>query len=145
MGSRSSTIVGINTRRYHGLLIAALDPPVGRMVALSSYQETIRCADREYELGCNRYVSAVHPQGYRHLEYVQDAPFPTFGHKIVSAQIRKSVFMPYGHNATVVTYESDRDVALEVRPLIAYRDYHHTARQNGAINSSPEIGQNALR
>tara|TARA_A100001037_G_C15085979_1_gene606715 strand:- start:450 stop:1337 length:888 start_codon:yes stop_codon:yes gene_type:complete len=53
--------------------------------------------------------------------------------------------MPYGHNATAVTYESDRDVALEVRPLIAYRDYHHTARQNGAINSSPEIGQNALR
>jgi predicted glycogen debranching enzyme len=98
----------------------------------------------EYELGCNRYQSTVHPQGYRHLEYVQDTPYPIFGYKVGDAQIRKHVFMPHGRNATVVSCESDRDVSLEVRPLIAYRYYHNTTRQNGAINSSPEIGTNIL-
>jgi predicted glycogen debranching enzyme len=144
-GFASSTIIGMNTRRYHGLLVAALHPPVGRIVALSSYQETIRLGSREYELGCNRYGDTVHPQGYRHLDYMQNTPYPTFGYKIGKAQIRKSVFMPYGRNATVVTYESDQDVSLDVRPLVAYRDYHHTTRQNGDISSSPEVGVNALR
>jgi predicted glycogen debranching enzyme len=143
-GFASSTIVGMNTRRYHGLLVPALHPPVGRIVALSSYQETIRLEGRSYELGCNRYQDTVHPQGYRHLEYVQDTPYPVFGYKIGSALVRKHVFMPHGRNATVVSYESDQDVTLEVRPLIAYRDYHHTMRQNRDINSSPEIAPNIL-
>lgn len=143
-GFASSTIVGMNTRRYHGLLVAALHPPVGRIVTLSSYQETVRLGGRDYELGCNQYTDAVHPQGYRHLDYVEDTPWPTFGYKIGKAQIKKSVFMPYGLNATVVTYTSDQDVRLDIRPLIAYRDYHHTARQNGDINPSPEVGADAL-
>lgn len=143
-GFASSTIVRMNTRRYHGLLVPALHPPVGRIVALSSYQETVRLNGRAYELGCNQYQSTVHPQGYRHLEYVQDTPYPIFGYKIGDAQIRKHIFMPHGKNATVVSYESDRDISLEIRPLIAYRDYHHTTRQNSAINASPEIGPNVL-
>ena len=67
-----------------------------------------------------------------------------FGYKIGSALVRKHVFMPHGRNATVVSYESDQDVTLEVRPLIAYRDYHHKMRQNRDINSSPEIAPNIL-
>jgi predicted glycogen debranching enzyme len=114
------------------------------MVALSSYQETVKLEGREYELGCNRYQTAVHPQGYRHLEYVQHTPYPIFGYKVGDALIRKHIFMPHGKNATVVSYDSDRDISLEVRPLIAFRDYHHTTRQNGAISSSPEIGPETL-
>jgi len=144
-GFASSTIVGMNTRRYHGLLVAALVPPVGRMVTLSSYQETVRLDGREYELGCNQYGDTVHPQGYRHLDYVSDAPFPTFAYKIGKAQIQKQIFMLYGRNATVVTYTTTADVRLDVRPLIAYRDYHHTGRQNGDIRTSPEVGVNAIR
>ena len=143
-GFASSTIVGMNTRRYHGLLVPALHPPVDRIVTLSSFQETVRLEGREYELGCNRYRDVVHPQGYRHLEYVTDVPYPTFGYKIGSAQIRKHVFMPHGKNATVVSYEPDRDLIIEIRPLVAYRDYHNTTRQNSAINASPKIGRNAL-
>ena len=52
---------------------------------------------------------------------------------------------PFNRETQDLIASIEGDVALEVRPLIAYRDYHHTARQNGAINSSPEIGQNALR
>ena len=143
-GFASSTIVGMNTRRYHGLLVAALHPPVGRIVTLSSYQDTAKVGSREYELGCNRYSDTVHPQGYRHLEYMQDTPWPTFGYKVGKAQITKDVFMPYGQNTTVVSYTSDQDIALDVRPLVAFRDYHHTTRQNGAIASSPQVGKNAI-
>lgn len=144
-GFASSTIVGMNTRRYHGLLVPALDPPLGRIVALSSCQETVRHGGRDYELGCNRYIETVHPQGYRYLEYVDTDPCPTFAYKLGNAQIRKRVYMLHGRNATVIRYESDADVTLEVRPLLAYRDYHHTTRQNGAINPSPEVGSNTLR
>jgi glycogen debranching enzyme len=72
------------------------------MVALSSYQETVRLGGREYELGCNWYQSATHPQGYRHLEHIQDTPYPIFSYRVGDAQIRKHVFMPHGKSAKVV-------------------------------------------
>ena len=61
---RSSTIAGLNTRRYHGLLVAATKPPVGRMVLLSKLEETLVVDGRRYDLSANRYPGVVHPQGY---------------------------------------------------------------------------------
>ncbi|MGD1074424.1 MAG: glycogen debranching enzyme N-terminal domain-containing protein [Bryobacteraceae bacterium] len=63
-GFASSTIAGLNTRRYHGLLIAATQPPVGRMLLLSKFEETLVIDGRRYDLSANRYPGVVHPQGY---------------------------------------------------------------------------------
>src|SRR5580692_8232652 len=72
-GFASSTIAGLNTRRYHGLLVAATKPPVGRMVLLSKFEETLIIDGRRYELSANQYPGVVHPQGYQHLkEFRQD-------------------------------------------------------------------------
>lgn len=54
-GFASGTINGCNTRRYHGLLVAAVKPPVGRFVLLSKLEETLAVNGRAYELGTNRY------------------------------------------------------------------------------------------
>ena len=66
-GYGSSTVSGMNTRRYHGLLVAATKPPAGRSVLLAKYEETLVVNGERFELGVNRYPGAVHPTGYRYL------------------------------------------------------------------------------
>src|SRR5205823_8312517 len=63
-GFASSTITGLNTRRYHGLLVAATQPPVGRAVLLSKFEEALTIGDRSYDLSSNQYPGTIHPQGY---------------------------------------------------------------------------------
>ena len=63
-GFASSTIIGLNTRRYHGLLTAATKPPVGRILMLSKLEEVLVIDGRRYELSANQYEGAVHPKGF---------------------------------------------------------------------------------
>jgi predicted glycogen debranching enzyme len=67
-GFASSTITGMNTRRYHGLLTAATKPPVGRMLLLSKVEETLIVGDKRFDLATNQYAGAVHPHGYEYLD-----------------------------------------------------------------------------
>src|SRR5579864_9249723 len=67
-GFASSTIIGLNTRRYHGLLTAATKPPVGRFVLLSKLEETLFIEGQAFDLSANRYPGVVHPQGFRYLK-----------------------------------------------------------------------------
>ena len=138
-GFASSTITGMNTRRYHGLLTAATRPPVGRMVLLSKLEETLVADGRRIDLSCNRYPGAIHPQGHLYLKQFRQDPFPVFVYEIDGIQIEKSVFMVHGENTTVVQYAASAPCALELRPLIAFRDYHATTHENGAIDPSIEI------
>src|SRR2546427_8480124 len=77
-GFSSSTIAGMNTRRYHGLLTAATKPPVGRVLLLSKLEETVVIGARRYDLAANRYPGVVYPQGYRFLKEFRLDPFPVF-------------------------------------------------------------------
>src|SRR5499425_2001156 len=145
-GFASSTIVGLNTRRYHGLLVAALKPPVGRFVLLSKLEETLFIDGQPFDLSANRYPGVVHPQGFHHLKQFRLDPFPVFTYEIEGIEIEKSVFMIDGENSTVIHYElkknnhpeSPKNLQLEVRALIAFRDYHSTTHENGAINPAME-------
>src|ERR1700745_3183301 len=77
-GFASSTIIGVNTRRYHGLLVAATKPPVGRIVMLSKLEETLVIDGRRYELSTNQYPGAIHPEGYKFQTGFRLDPFPIF-------------------------------------------------------------------
>ena len=145
-GFSSSTIIGLNTRRYHGLLIAATKPPVGRVVMLSKLEETLVINGRRYELSANQYPGAVYPQGFNYQTGFRLDPFPTFTYETEELRLVKSVFMVQGENTTVVQYElkhltpeiGANDIRLEIRPLIAFRDYHSTTHENGALNAEIE-------
>ena len=143
-GFASSTIIGLNTRRYHGLLVAATKPPVGRVVMLSKLEETLLIDGQPFDLSANRYPGVVHPQGFRFLKNFRLDPFPIFTYEVEGIEIEKSVFMIHGENSTVIQYkvkkngEPSRSVKLELRPLIAFRDYHSTTHENGALNSAVE-------
>src|SRR6185369_12716440 len=141
-GFSSSTIAGLNTRRYHGLLTAATKPPVGRFVLLSKLEETLLINGRCYELSSNQYPGVIHPQGFNYQTGFRLDPFPRFTYEIEGVQLEKSVFMVQGENTTVVQYEvehNNHDIKLEVRPLIAFRDYHGTTHENSALNPHIEI------
>jgi predicted glycogen debranching enzyme len=145
-GFASSTIAGLNTRRYHGLLVAATKPPVGREVLLSKLEETLLIDGQAFDLCCNRYPGVFHPQGFRYLAHFRLDPFPVFTYEVEGLVIEKTVFMVYGENTTVVQYElksanrpqPPESLRLEIRPLIAFRDYHSTTHANDSLNANVE-------
>ena len=141
-GYASSTIVGLNTRRYHGLLVAATKPPVGRMVLLSKLEETLVVDGRRYELSCNRYPGVIHPQGYQYQKEFRQDPFAIFVYEVEGIELEKSIFLVQGENTAVIQYALLGNAGrceLEVRPLIAFRDYHATTHENSAINPRAAI------
>src|SRR5438105_15031830 len=75
-GYASSTAPGLNTRKYHGLLVAAMAAPVRRMVLLSRVEETLWCAGRRSDLACNEYPGIIYPHGHQHLGTFTPEPFP---------------------------------------------------------------------
>ncbi len=87
-GFASSTIAGLHTRRYHGLLVAALQPPVARSVLLSKLDETLVIDGRRHELSANQYPGAVHPQGFRYLTGFRLDPFPVFTYDVEGVVVR---------------------------------------------------------
>lgn len=136
-GWASSTLAGAHTRRYHGLLVAATRPPVGRMVLLSKLDETLVFPSGSMDLGCNRFPSALHPKGFQYLSAFTRDLFPVFEYEVMGTVIRKTVAAIHGENTTVVIYEvvaSAEDFVLELRPFVAGRDYHSLGRENKKIS-----------
>jgi len=128
------TAAGVNTRRYHGLLVASLRPPVDRFVLLSKVEETVHVAGRDHDLATSQYPGVVAPQGYRALESFRLDPFPTWTWAIDGAVVEKRVFMVQGKQTVVLQYRANRDCHLRVRPFLAFRDFHALARANDALD-----------
>ena len=103
-GFASSTILGLNTRRYHSLLTAATRPPVGRLVLLAKLEETLIVDGQRFELSANQYPGVVHPQGQQYLQHFRLEPFPVFTYAVAQIELEKSVFMVHGENTTVIQY-----------------------------------------
>ena len=145
-GFSSSTIVGLNTRRYHGLLTAATKPPVGRLVLLSKMEETLLLDGRHYDLSSNQYPGAVYPDGHRFLTEFRLDPFPRFTYQAEGIEIEKRVFLVHGENTVVIEYDirapdGASDWSLELRPLIAFRDYHGTTHHNDSLDRTVQAGK----
>lgn len=137
-GFASSTIAGLNTRRYHGLLTAATHPPLGRFVLLSKFEETVIAAGSSVEISCNEYPGTIHPTGHLYLEAFRLDPFPVFTYHAGDLVVEKRVFAVQGENTTIIEYEANLPCTLELRPLIAFRDYHSLTHRNEALNRDVE-------
>ena len=137
----SGTVSGSNTRRYHGLLVASLHPPVDRFVLLSKVEETMVLDGRRFELSSNQFPFNVNPKGYSLLEQFQLDPFPCWIYAIDGIHLKKTIFMLHGENTTVIRYEllspSDGFVILAVKPFVSFRDYHGLTSENGSIRRDP--------
>ncbi|MDD5768613.1 MAG: amylo-alpha-1,6-glucosidase [Methanothrix sp.] len=128
-GYASSTILGTNIRSYHGLLVAALDPPTERTLLLSSLDEELTSESGRYNLACHQYPGTLYPQGFRHLEEFRQDPIPTFLYRTEDGtSVEKKVFMAHGENTTVVRYDIEGSCLFKVVPLVNCRSFHVASR-----------------
>ena len=130
-GWSSSTLSGMHTRRYHGLFVTAMSPPVERMVLLSRLDETIARAESRVDLGCCQFPGSVSPAGYLHLVSFARDPFPDFVYEALGVRLRKRIAALHRYGAVLIDYSverADRAFSLELRPFIAARDVHELRR-----------------
>lgn len=129
-GYASGTVLGMNSRRYHGLLMAALAPPGERTLLVAKTEDALDGVP----LDCNFYQGGVlYPQGHRNLESFSAQTRPTFLYRVGRQWLEKSIFMVQEANLTIVQYRllpPSAKAKLTVRPLITHRHFHHLMRQN---------------
>ena len=140
-GYAMSTVVGMNTRRYHGLLVAALHPPVARHVLLSKLEDVLNVGGKSFECSCNRYPGVVHPAGHLLQERFTRDLFPAFFYRAGEARLEKTLALIHGRNTLIVRYRviNAPAFALRVRPFLAFRDAHHLTSENGALQGGASV------
>ena len=125
-GFASSTAIGINTRKYHGLLIAPLTPPARRFLILSKLDESIKINGESYDLYSNmgqNYIS----KGYKYQTSFEKEKLPVFEYNVKDVKITKTICMEYGKNTVGVFYEikTGKDpIQLTLAPIMNFRDFH---------------------
>ncbi len=117
------TVAGVNTRRYHGLLVAALPGQIRRML-LARVEEEADIEGRSFTLGACQYPGVVTPRGFELLEEFQPEPCATWLYNAGGARIEKQVYLAEGRSAAIIRYRADSALTLRVRPFLANRDYH---------------------
>jgi predicted glycogen debranching enzyme len=139
-GYASSTPVGLNTRRYHGLLVAAAQPPLGRMVLLSQLDEAVVVGGERQALSTRAHADAVDPRGFEAALAFGLDPLPTLTWQVEGGTLSRTVARVNGSPASALVYAYDGagTATLELRPLIAYRDHHALQRENGSVNAESE-------
>lgn len=147
-GWASSTIVGANTRREHGLLVAATASPFARRVLLSKLDETIEIAGHRLDLGCNRFPGTIHPRGDKFLQAFERDLFPVFEYRAGDVSLKKTIAAINGENTTVISYEvtaAPSGFVLELRPLVAARAADALISANGTVRAEVTRRANIVR
>lgn len=132
-GYACGTIASILTRHYHGVLIAALKPPLDRTLLLAKLDEAVDYAGQTYRLGCDRWRSGtVTGHGYRYLEQFHlEGTCPVWTYALADALLEKQLWMEPGANTTYVQYTLRRasaPLSLSLKALANYRNHHHSAQ-----------------
>jgi predicted glycogen debranching enzyme len=154
-GYASSTVLGVNTRKYHGLLVAALHPPGDRTICLAKLDEEVYVGNNIYSLGANEFHGKIFPQGYLFLKEFSLNPFPRYAYDAPDVEVRKTIFMPKEKNAVAVKYNvlnrGTAEAKIRVYPLLTCRHFHSVIdRWKNPLNFSQqqnggevEVGFNA--
>jgi len=134
-GYTSSTVLGINTRKYHGLLIASFNPPTDRRVLLTQLNEEVQVNNKTYRLGARELESGVEPsEANRFLRGFMLEPFPTYEYVAEEVQVTKTIFMPHGKNVAITSYKvsnnSSSKVFIRVLPLVNSRHFHSVTNKD---------------
>jgi len=147
-GWASSSIIGCNSRRYHGLLIAATKPPTERMALLSKLDETIIVNNQQFELGVNNYGGVIHPHGNQHQTSFSKDLFPQFVYEVAGIKLKKTIAMVHDENTTLVIYDvlkAEQALELELLPLFSARGYHSLMRSNDAVHREANFSNHIFK
>ncbi len=144
----SSTILNCHTRKYHGLLVAALPDLPGRFVLLSKYEDSIVVRDREFTLSCHRYPGVYYPHGHQHLAQFRQDECPRFVYRIGDIGIEKSLMLLDGRDTVLVRYdirESPVPFTLRLKPFIAFRGMHELRKEDPYLQVRPWLAANGFK
>lgn len=145
-GYAAGTVVGINTRKYHGLLVAPLTPPARRFLILSKLDESLEISGEKFNLYsnmCHNYIS----NGFKYQESFEKDIIPIFTYQVKDITIKKYICMEYGKNTVCVLYNihnSGEEAKLTITPIINFRDFH-TMNINYEYNLRQEEHNNKLK
>ena len=148
-GFASGTVSGHLTRRFHGLLVAALNPPLGRTLLASKFDEIADYNGKTYSLATNRWRSgAIDPAGYRQIEeFHLNGTSPVWRYACADARLTKTIWMEHGANTTYVRYHLEsaaRRLKLQVKTLVNYRGFYNLTQAGGWRMDISQV-QNGLR
>lgn len=127
-GYAASSIIGANTRKYHGLLVAPLTPPARRFLVLSKLDESIEIVNKKYNIYTNIGKDYV-TDGYKYQKYFEKSEIPVYYYEIEDVKIKKSICMQYGKNTVIVQYNiknGEYNSKLTLAPVVNFRDFHTT-------------------
>src|SRR4030042_1605245 len=148
-GYASSTVIGLNTRKYHGLLVAAIHPPQDRRVFLEKLDEDLVSGGKTYRFGINEFADTFFPKGQEFLEKCLISPFPTYTYTADKITVRKTIFMAYQKNCTIAFYNvSNRtrnDIKTRVFPLVNRRNFHSLTRRSQASSLEQKHQADAVK
>jgi predicted glycogen debranching enzyme len=135
-GFSASTIVGCNTRRYHGLLVGSLNPPVKRVMSLSSCIETVVIGPGKFNLSTCEFPDTITPDGYLRLKRFTKDVGAHFYYELGDLRVTKSVYLFQDRDTIAVVYdfaEVGQPIEFEIRPFVAMRDYHSLQKSGDKI------------
>jgi predicted glycogen debranching enzyme len=136
-GYASSTVIGCNTRRYHGLLIGSLDPPVNRVLAFSSCLETVTIGPARFELATCEFPDKILPDGFQHLrQFYRVDSGVHFHYQLGDLGLKKSVYLLHEQDTAAIVYEFSgvsQPVDFALRPFAAMRDFHSLQKSESKL------------
>lgn len=136
----SSTIIGCNTRRYHGLLIGSLNPPVNRVLGLPNCLEMVVANDKVYDLATFEFNEKFTPQGFAHVKRFRRDIGVHFDYHLGSVELTKSVYLLLNSDTVALVYDFTHvkaPVEFVVRPFVSLRDFHSLQKSYAPLCASP--------
>lgn len=140
----ASTVSGCNTRKYHGLLIAATTPPVGRIMALNRVAEILTFPNHEeqlFELSVNQFGDQFHPRGDQYLSCFETGDTVKWIFNVHSVKIEKELQLIWGENRIALRYTIDpdgRECEFRLMPFVSLRDFHSVRKAGVHFDVSSE-------
>ncbi|MGD9899311.1 MAG: glycogen debranching enzyme N-terminal domain-containing protein [Calditrichaceae bacterium] len=144
----SSTSIGMNTRREHGLLVVPDKNSEKKIVVLSKFEESVFIENRVHEISTNQFIGSIHPAGYNYLEKFTKNPFPSFDYRIEDRLLRKTMFLMSDQPILVVRYElrnQGKPVVLVLKPFIADRYNTDLSTEVQGLNTDSYQGHRFVR
>ncbi len=111
----SSSLLGCNTRKYHGLLVADLERPVGRHVLLSTVEESLLMGEREFFFSCRKHPGVYYPRGHEYLQEMEIGEWPVFRYRFGEITLSRELMLIPGRRLLILRYEV-RGVGADTRP-----------------------------
>lgn len=125
-GFSSSSLTGANTRKYHSILNASLNPPVNRTVLLSRILTNVVMDGHDHVLESTQRVNET-IDNTTYTKSFSDLPVPTFNYMVGDVTIKKEITMAYGENTTALVYTvetQNKPITFEAELHINSRDHH---------------------